>query len=146
MLTLILTRACFQKRGFKNQLMISLDNFKFREALKDLMNIARLGNKYLADNEPWKIKNDNPKRVEEILYVSFIIVSYLAVISEPFIPFTSKKLKDMIGLKEVHWKDLDNLKDHIDFDFKINNKEMLFRRIEDSEIEFQKSKLNKGIN
>ena len=131
---------------FKNQLMISLDNFKFREALKDLMNIARLGNKYLADNEPWKIKNDNPKRVEEILNVSFVIVSYLAVISEPFIPFTSKKLKDMIGLKEVHWKDLDNLKDHIDFDFKINNKEMLFRRIEDSEIEFQKSKLNKGIN
>jgi hypothetical protein len=52
----------------------------------------------------------------------------------------------MIGLKEVHWKDLDNLKDHIDFEFKINNKEMLFRRIEDSEIEFQKSKLNKGIN
>jgi len=132
--------------SFKNQLMISLDNFKFREALKDLMNIARLGNKYLADNEPWKIKNDNPKRVEEILNISFVIVSYLAVISEPFIPFTSKKLKDMIGLKEVRWKDLDNLKDHIDFDFKINNKEMLFRRIEDSEIEFQKSKLNKGIN
>ena len=132
--------------SFKNQLMISLDNFKFREALKDLMNIARLGNKYLADNEPWKIKNDNPKRVEEILNISFVIVSYLAVISEPFIPFTSKKLKDMIGLKEVYWKDLDNLKDHIDFDFKINNKEMLFRRIEDSEIEFQKSKLNKGIN
>jgi methionyl-tRNA synthetase len=132
--------------NFKNQLMISLDNFKFREALKGLMNIARLGNKYLADNEPWKIKNDNPTRVEEILNVSFIIVSYLAVISEPFIPFTSKKLKDMIGLKKVHWKDLDNLKDHIDFDFKINNKEMLFRRIEDSEIEFQKSKLNKGIN
>ena len=132
--------------SFKNQLMISLDNFKFREALKNLMNIARLGNKYLADNEPWKIKNDNPKRVEEILNVSFVIVSYLAVISEPFIPFTSKKLKDMIGLKEVDWKDLDNLKDQIDFDFKINNKEMLFRRIEDSEIEFQKSKLNKGIN
>ena len=132
--------------SFKNQLMISLDNFKFREALKNLMNIARLGNKYLADNEPWKIKNDNPKRVEKILNVSFVIVSYLAVISEPFIPFTSKKLKDMIGLNEVDWKDLDNLKDKIDFDFKINNKEMLFRRIEDSEIEFQKSKLNKGVN
>ena len=84
--------------------------------------------------------------MEEILNVSFVIVSYLAVISEPFIPFTSKKLKDMIGLKEVDWKDLDNLKDQIDFDFKINNKEMLFRRIEDSEIELQKSKLNKGVN
>ena len=128
---------------FKNQIMISLNNFKFREALKNLMNIARLGNKYLADNEPWKIKNDNPERVEEILSISFIIVSYLAILSEPFIPFTSSKLKDMIGMKEFDWDDLDNLKDEIDFNFKINNKEMLFRRIEDTEIEFQKNKLFK---
>ena len=128
---------------FKNQIMISLNNFKFREALKNLMNIARLGNKYLADNEPWKIKNDNPRRVEEILNVSFVIVSYLAILSEPFIPFTSIKLKDMIGIKEFDWDDLDNLKDEIDFNFKINNKEMLFRRIEDTEIEFQKNKLFK---
>ena len=127
----------------KNQIMISLNNFKFREALKNLMNIARLGNKYLADSEPWKIKNDNPGRVEEILNVSFIIVSYLAILSEPFIPFTSIKLKDMIGIKEFDWDDLDNLKDRIDFNFKINNKEMLFRRIEDTEIEFQKNKLFK---
>ena len=127
----------------KNQIMISLDNFKFREALKNLMNIARLGNKYLADNEPWKIKNDNPERVVEILNVSFVIVSYLAILSEPFIPFTSSKLKDMIGIKEFDWDDLDNLKDEIDFNFKINNKEMLFRRIEDTEIEFQKNKLFK---
>ena len=128
---------------FKNQIMISLNNFKFREALKNLMNIARLGNKYLADNEPWKIKNDNPERVVEILNVSFVIVSYLAILSEPFIPFTSSKLKDMIGMKEFDWDDLDNLKDEIDFNFKINNKEMLFRRIEDTEIEFQKNKLFK---
>ena len=128
---------------FKNQIMISLNNFKFREALKNLMNIARLGNKYLADSEPWKIKNDNPRRVEEILNVSFVIVSYLAILSEPFIPFTSIKLKDMIGIKEFDWDDLDNLKDEIDFNFKINNKEMLFRRIEDTEIEFQKNKLFK---
>ena len=126
-----------------NQIMISLNNFKFREALKNLMNIARLGNKYLADNEPWKIKNDNPERVVEILNVSFVIVSYLAILSEPFIPFTSRKLKDMIGIKEFDWDDLDNLKDEIDFNFKIKNKEMLFRRIEDTEIEFQKNKLFK---
>ena len=125
----------------KNQIMVSLNNFKFREALKNLMNIARLGNKYLADNEPWKIKKDNPERVEAILNVSFVIVSYLAILSEPFIPFTSSKLKDMIGIKEFDWDNLDNLKDEIDFNFKINNKEMLFRRIEDSEIELQKSKL-----
>ncbi len=127
----------------KNQIMVSLNNFKFREALKNLMNIARLGNKYLADNEPWKIKNDNPERVEAILNISFVIVAYLAIISEPFIPFTANKLKNMIGLKEFDWDDLDNLKDHINFNFKINNKEMLFRRIEDSEIELQKNKLLK---
>ena len=126
-----------------NQIMISLNNFKFREALKNLMNIARLGNKYLADSEPWKIKNDNPERVVEILNVSFVIVSYLAILSEPFIPFTSRKLKDMIGIKEFDWDNLDNLKDEIDFNFKIKNKEMLFRRIEDTEIEFQKNKLFK---
>ncbi len=132
---------------FKNQIMISLNNFKFREALKNLMNIARLGNKYLADNEPWKIKNDNPERVEEILSISFIILSYLAILSEPFIPFTSSKLKDMIGMKELDWDGLDNLKNEIDFDFKISNKEMLFRRIDDTEIESQKNKLlNKSIN
>tara|TARA_A100001015_G_scaffold203029_1_gene226837 strand:- start:178 stop:1872 length:1695 start_codon:yes stop_codon:yes gene_type:complete len=132
---------------FKNQIMISLNNFKFREALKNLMNIARLGNKYLADNEPWKIKNDNQERVEEILSISFLIVSYLAILSEPFIPFTSSKLKDMIGMKEFDWDDLDNLKDEIDFDFKISNKEMLFRRIDDTEIDSQKNKLlNKSIN
>ena len=127
----------------KNQIMISLNNFKFREALKNLMNIARLGNKYLADSEPWKIKNDYPERVEEILNVSFIIVSYLAILSEPFIPFTSIKLKDMIGIKEFDWDNLDNLKNEINFNFKIKNKEMLFRRIEDTEIEFQKNKLFK---
>ena len=127
----------------KNQIMISLNNFKFREALKNLMNIARLGNKYLADSEPWKIKNDNPERVVEILNVSFVIVSYLAILSEPFIPFTSRKLKDMIGIKEFDWDNLDNLKNEINFNFKIKNKEMLFRRIEDTEIEFQKNKLFK---
>ena len=108
-------------KALKNQMMISLNNFKFREALKNLMNIARLGNKYLADSEPWKIKNDNPRRVEEILNVSFVIVSYLAILSEPFIPFTSIKLKDMIGIKEFDWDDLDNLKNEIDFNFKIKS-------------------------
>ena len=136
-------KALEEVKALKNQMMISLNNFKFREALKNLMNIARLGNKYLADSEPWKIKNDNPERVVEILNVSFVIVSYLAILSEPFIPFTSRKLKDMIGIKEFDWDDLDNLKDEIDFNFKIKNKEMLFRRIEDTEIEFQKNKLFK---
>ena len=75
------------------------------------------------------------------LKTSFEIVSYLAVLSEPFIPFTSEKLKKMIGLNKSEWSNLDNLGDEIDFSFTITNKEMLFKRIEDSEIEFQISKL-----
>ena len=125
----------------KNDIESNLNQFKFREALKSLINIARIGNKYLADTEPWKIKNENPGRVEQILKTSFEIVSYLAVLSEPFIPFTSEKLKKTIGLNKSEWSNLDNLGDEIDFGFTITNKEMLFRRIEDSEIEFQISKL-----
>ena len=129
----------------KNDIESNLNQFKFREALKSLINIARIGNKYLADTEPWKIKNENPERVEQILKTSFEIVSYLAVLSEPFIPFTSEKLKKMIGLNKSEWSNLDNLGDEIDFSFTITNKEMLFRRIEDSEIEFQISKLKNDI-
>ena len=129
----------------KNDIESNLNQFKFREALKSLINIARIGNKYLADTEPWKIKKENPERVEQILKTSFKIVSYLAVLSEPFIPFTSEKLKKMIGLNKSEWSNLDNLGDEIDFSFTITNKEMLFRRIEDSEIEFQISKLKNDI-
>ena len=129
----------------KNDIESNLNQFKFREALKSLINIARIGNKYLADTEPWKIKKENPERVEQILKTSFEIVSYLAVLSEPFIPFTSEKLKKMIGLNKSEWSNLDNLGDEIDFSFTITNKEMLFKRIEDSEIEFQISKLKNDI-
>tara|TARA_B100000902_G_scaffold232357_1_gene220319 strand:- start:78 stop:1769 length:1692 start_codon:yes stop_codon:yes gene_type:complete len=132
--------------NMNNKIKSSLDEFKFREASKYLINIARIGNKYLADNEPWKIKETNPKRVEEILNTSFIIVAFLAVTSEPFIPQTSKKLKNMIGVEFSDWSNLDDLINHIDFNFKIDNKEMLFRRIEDSEIEMQLNKLREGIN
>ena len=129
----------------KNDIESNLNQFKFREALRSLINIARIGNKFLADTEPWKIKNENPERVEQILKTSFEIVSYLAVLSEPFIPYTSEKLKKMIGINISEWSDLDNLGDKIDFSFTITNKEMLFRRIEDSEIEFQISKLKNDI-
>ena len=131
--------------SLKNDMESNLNEFKFREALRNLIGIARLGNKHLADNEPWKIKNENPERVEQILKTSFEIVTYLAVLSEPFLPFTSEKLKKMIGLNKTGWSNLDNLGSEIDFNFTITNKEMLFRRIEDSEIEFQIDKLKKGL-
>ena len=131
--------------SLKNEMESNLDEFKFREALKNLIGIARIGNKHLADNEPWKIKSENPERVEQILKTSFEIVSYLAVLSEPFLPFTSEKLKKMIGINKTGWSNIDDLGSEIDFNFIITNKEMLFRRIEDSEIELQIDKLKKNL-
>ena len=131
--------------SLKNEMESNLDEFKFREALKNLIGIARIGNKHLADNEPWKIKSENPERVEQILKTSFEIVTYLAVLSEPFLPFTSEKLKKMIGINKTGWSNIDDLGSEIDFNFIITNKEMLFRRIEDAEIELQIDKLKKNL-
>ncbi|GIS01385.1 MAG: hypothetical protein CM15mP102_22050 [Flavobacteriales bacterium] len=128
----------------KEEIESNLDSFKFREATKNLMNIARIGNKYLAETEPWKIKESDPLRVEQILHTSFIIISYLAIVSEPFLPFTSVKLKNMIGLNDYSWDDLDKIFGTINYNFTIVDIEILFKRIEDSEIEYQIDKLKKG--
>ena len=130
----------------KEEIESNLDSFKFREATKNLMNIARIGNKYLAETEPWKIKESDPLRVEQILHTSFIIISYLAIVSEPFLPFTSVKLKNMIGLNDYSWDDLDKILGTINYNFTIVDIEILFKRIEDSEIEYQIDKLKKSAS
>ena len=130
----------------KEEIESNLDSFKFREATKNLMNIARIGNKYLAETEPWKIKESDPLRVEQILHTSFIIISYLAIVSEPFLPFTSVKLKNMIGLNDYSWDDLDKIFGTINYNITIVDIEILFKRIEDSEIEYQIDKLKKSAN
>ena len=129
-------------KSLKGKIELSLNEFKFREAVKNLMNIARFGNKYLAETEPWKIKDSDPIRVEQILRTSYIIIIYLSVLSEPFLPFTSNKLMKMIGLNNFSWDMLDNINDNVDYNFKIDKIEMLFRKIEDSEIDLQINKLN----
>ena len=129
-------------KSLKSKIELSLNKFKFREAIKNLMNIARVGNKHLAETEPWKIKDSDPERVEQILQTSYFIITYLSVLSEPFIPFTSYKLMKMIGLNNFSWDMLDNISENIDYSFKIDKIEMLFRKIEDSEIELQINKLN----
>ena len=129
-------------KSLKSKIELSLNEFKFREAIKNLMNIARVGNKHLAETEPWKIKESDPERVEQILQTSYIIIIYLSVLSEPFIPFTSYKLMKMIGLNNFSWDMLDNVSENIDYSFKIDKIEMLFRKIEDSEIDLQINKLN----
>ena len=124
-----------------------LNEFKFRQAIKSLMNLARTGNKYLADSEPWKLQKSDPEKVKEILYVGYIIICYITILSEPFLPFTSKKLKSQLNLEEIKdWNDLDNLTSKIDFSFQINSEEVLFRKIEDDEVIKQVEKLNKMSN
>jgi len=121
-----------------------LDEFKFREAIKSLINLARTGNKFLAESEPWKLQKSNPEKVKEILHVGYIISCYIAILSEPFLPFTSEKLKSQLNLKEIKdWHSLDNLNSKIDFSFQIKSEEVLFRKIEDDEIISQIDKLNK---
>ena len=133
-------------KSLKSKIELSLNEFKFREAVKNLINIARVGNKHLAETEPWKIKESDPERVEQILQTSYFIITYLSVLSEPFIPFTSYKLMKMIGLNNFSWDMLDNVSENIDYSFKIDKIEMLFRKIEDSEIDLQLNKLNGNPN
>ena len=130
-----------------NKVEESLSNFKFRDACSEFMNIARIGNKYLADEEPWKIIKENPERVKTVIFISLHISSVLAIVSEPFIPFTSKKIKNILNFKDEinwSWKGLKK-KDFLIYEnHKINEPELLFNRIEDSEIQLQIDKLHKN--
>ena len=121
----------------------SIEKFRFRDALKELINIARIGNKYLADEEPWKLIKTSPNRVATILNTSIQVVGILAYLSEPFLPQTSLKLKNLLRIELFDWGILRNksiLKEgHI-----INQQELLFKKIEDKEIEKQIDKLKKN--
>ena len=107
------------------------------------MNLARIGNKFLAESEPWKLQKSDPEKVIEILYVGYIISCYLAILSEPFLPFTSKKLKAQLNLDKIKdWSELENLESKLDFSYQIKSEGVLFRKIEDDEIIKQIEKLN----
>ncbi len=118
----------------------NLDNFKFREALREAMNVARAGNKYLADSEPWKLAKTDPERVKTILNVALQICANLAVVFEPFLPFMSTKLCRMLGLEKITWSMAGRL-DLIPAGSKLGEPELLFEKIEDSTVEFQINKL-----
>ena len=122
-----------------------VSQFKFRDACAEFINIARFGNKYLADEEPWKIIKVDPERVKTILFIALHISSILSVVSEPFLPFTSKKIKFILNSEDHSskwtWENLENDKFLISKGVTINEPELLFTRIEDSEIEYQIDKL-----
>jgi methionyl-tRNA synthetase len=126
-------------KAFPDKISASIEKYRFREALGELMNLARLGNKYLADTEPWKLKKTDEKRTETIMNISMQISASLAVLSEPFIPFSSEKLKGLLNLDNMTWKDAGGI--IIKDKHKINPATHLFNKIEDEQIEKQLEKL-----
>ena len=123
----------------------SIERYRFREALGELMNVARLGNKYLADEEPWKVIKDNPERVQTQMYVALQIAAALSSLCEPFLPFTATKLKRILNIKssgvEITWNTISENSDLIVAGHQIGEAELLFAKIEDEEIQKQIDKL-----
>lgn len=132
-------------RGFPEKISSSLERYRFREASQELMNLARLGNKYLADEEPWKVVKTDPERVKTVMFIALQIATGLAVLSEPFLPFTSEKLRHILNLKGsatfLSWNTLDATEILLPSNHNINPSELLFRKVEDKEIETQLAKL-----
>jgi methionyl-tRNA synthetase len=142
----------------------SIERYRFREASQELMNLARLGNKYLADEEPWKVIKENTERVQTIMNIALQIAAALAVLSEPFLPFTSRKLKNILRLNEegtdevssqeiasahingprndgLQWNDVTTKETLLPANHQIGKAELLFRKVEDQEIQAQLDKL-----
>lgn len=119
----------------------AIEKFKFREALAEMMNLARIGNKYLADQEPWKLIKTDEKRVKTIMNVSLQIAANLAIVCEPFIPFTSKKLFDLLNLQPLKWSAARNT-NNIAGGHKVSDQSaILFTKIEDTDVQLQLEKL-----
>jgi methionyl-tRNA synthetase len=118
----------------------SLEQFRFREALSELMNLARVGNKYLAETEPWKLIKTDEKRVKTIMNISLQITTNLAILSEPFLPFTSQKLFAMLNINPIKWNGAKQ-SNNIHAGHKINKDELLFSKVEDAEMDAQIKKL-----
>ena len=128
-------------KGVKEKVEGLLNNYKFRDAQREVMNIARIGNKYMTDCEPWKIWKTNPERVQTVLYVCLQLVANLAIAFEPFLPFSSEKLRKLIKLNEAKWEQLGNT-NILTEGWELAEPELLFEKIEDEVIEAQLKKLD----
>ena len=127
-------------KDVKQKVETLLDTFRFRDAQKEAMNLARIGNKYITECEPWKVWKTNPERVKTILYVSLQLVANLAIAFEPFLPFSSKKLRQLINMDTFDWSQLGST-DLLKANHHLAEPELLFEKIEDETIEFQLKKL-----
>ena len=129
-------------KEFPNIIGKSIERYRFREASQELMSLARLGNKYLADEEPWKVIKLDEERVKTIMFIALQISSALAILSEPFLPFTSTKLKNILNVdKKLSWKNVTEIAILLPAGHQINKAELLFSKIEDKAIEAQVEKL-----
>ncbi len=132
-------------RRFPDRLAESIERYRFREASQELMNLARLGNKYLADEEPWKVIKTDPERVATILYTAIQVAAALAVLSEPFLPFTAATLRDMLQWDELpeapEWDHVSGELPLLPAGHQLGEARLLFRKIEDEEIQKQLDKL-----
>ena len=133
-------QAIQEFKDVKEKVEQYLDNFKFREAQKEAMNLARIGNKYITECEPWKVWKTDPKRVETILNISLQLVANLAIAFEPFLPFSSKKLREMINLKNFDWAELGSTT-LLEAGHQLAEPQLLFEKIEDEAIQYQLDKL-----
>lgn len=127
-------------KDVKTEVENLLNHFKFREAQKEAMNLARIGNKYLADTEPWKLAKTDMNRVETILNLSLQIAANLAIAFEPFLPFSSKKLRNLLNLQSFDWNELGRI-DLLKAGSQLKTPELLFEKVEDDVIEAQIQKL-----
>ncbi|MDR1761946.1 MAG: methionine--tRNA ligase subunit beta, partial [Bacteroidales bacterium] len=124
----------------KQEMEKLLTVYRFRDALKEAMNLARIGNKYLADTEPWKLAKTDMQRVATIMNICLQITANLAIAFEPFLPFSSAKLRQMLNMQSFNWNDLGNF-DLLKDEHQLNQPELLFEKIEDEVIEVQIQKL-----
>lgn len=133
-------QALDEFKDVKNKVEGYLDAFKFREAQKEAMNLARIGNKYMTECEPWKVWKTDPERVKTVLYISLQLVANLAIAFEPFLPFSSEKLRRLIQMDTCDWNLLGN-HDLLKAGHQLAEPELLFDKIEDETIELQLKKL-----
>ncbi|HBK83398.1 MAG TPA: methionine--tRNA ligase [Flavobacterium sp.] len=138
--TAVDTTTLNEIKAYPKIISSSIERFRFREAQNEMMNLARLGNKYLADEEPWKMIKENPERVKTQMYVALQVAAALSVLSEPFLPFTAAKLKSMLQCK-ITWNEVSAKSNLLTATSKIGIAELLFSKIEDQEVQKQIDKL-----
>jgi len=145
------TQTLTEMRAYPAVIASSVERYRFREALNELMNLARLGNKYLADEEPWKLIKENPERVKTQMWVALQIATALAILSEPFLPFTAQKLRRMLGVHPspagvIDWDEVAKAQTILAPGTQMGQAELLFAKIEDDQIQRQIDKLEATKN